>query len=80
LESVSSHIPVLYVIGYNNISWRPHDPQRPIHLKIWGLLSPSLSGLTPMIGTASKQCCQSEIRSQLKCVCYISRLRVQQKP
>jgi len=22
----------LYIIGYNNISWKPHDP----HLEIWG--------------------------------------------
>src|SRR6218665_3576296 len=26
------HLILLYIIGYNNISWRPNDP----HPKIWG--------------------------------------------
>jgi len=26
----------LYIIGYNNISWRPHYFPRPLHPKIWG--------------------------------------------
>src|SRR6218665_375969 len=27
-----SHLIFLYIIGYNNISWRPHN----LHSKIWG--------------------------------------------
>lgn len=30
-----SHIIFLYIIGYDSISWRPHNLPRPIHPKIW---------------------------------------------
>ena len=31
-----SHLIFVYIIGYNNISWRPHDPSMIPHPKIWG--------------------------------------------
>src|SRR6218665_933942 len=44
---LSSHISLHY-IGYNNISWRPHDPYGP-HQKSWESRSPNSSELTHMI-------------------------------
>jgi len=38
-----------YIIGYNNISWRPQDP----HPKIWVGTAPA-PGLTPIIGCGLK--------------------------
>jgi len=32
-----SHLIFLYIIGYNNILWIPHDP----HPKIWGSRPPT---------------------------------------
>src|SRR6218665_3911209 len=32
-----SHFKILCIIGYSNISWRPHNP----HTKIWGSRTPN---------------------------------------
>ena|SRR6218665_307806 len=43
-----SHLIFLYIIGYNNISWRPHNPHATPSSKNLGVVNPNLQGLTPM--------------------------------
>src|SRR6218665_318064 len=46
-----SHLIFLYIIGYNNISWKPYDPS----LSISGGRDPKLPGLKPMISTPARK-------------------------
>ena len=41
------HLVFLYIIGYNEFSWRPHNPTPPTHPpKIWEVATPESSELT----------------------------------
>src|SRR6218665_682846 len=42
------HLIFLYIIGYNNISWRPHDPSFTTPIPKSRGWRPPIRGLTPM--------------------------------